>query len=66
MAETELIYHKIVVFDYIYFVNSIVFRAARHLSPFYARLNQYKPSDTIHYILISAIYTYVRTLASFL
>jgi hypothetical protein len=50
MTETELIYNKTVMFDYIYFVNSIVFRTARHLSPSYARLIQYNPSDKIHYI----------------
>jgi len=38
LTETELIYNKTVTFDYIYFVNSIVFRTARHLSPSYARL----------------------------
>jgi hypothetical protein len=38
MTDTELIYNKTVMFDYIYFVNSIVFRTARHLSPSYARL----------------------------
>jgi len=56
MAETELIYNK-TVSHYIYFVNSIVFRTAGHLPPPYARLIKYKPSDKIHYILISTIYT---------
>jgi len=54
MTETGLIYNKTVVFGYIYSVNSIVFWTARYLSPSYARLIQYKPSDKIQCILISA------------